>query len=48
MNFELDEVHEIAEEIEHINSDKFFRRIKRILGDCDIDPHGSIIPKYDY
>ena len=48
MNFDLDEVHDIAEEIEHIKNIKFFRRIKEILGDCDIDPHGSIIPKQDY
>lgn len=48
MNFDLDEVHDIAEEIEHIKNIKFFRRIKEILGDCDIDPHGSIIPQQDY
>ena len=48
MNFDLDEVHDIAEEVEHIKNIKFFRRIKEILGDCDIDPHGSIIPKQDY
>ena len=48
MNFDLEEVHDIAEEVEHIKNAKFFRRIKEILGDCDIDPHGSIIPKQDY
>ena len=48
MNFDLDEVHDIAEEVEHIKNIKFFKRIKEILGDCDIDPHGSIIPKQDY
>tara|TARA_B100000963_G_C22573496_1_gene647244 strand:- start:1047 stop:1457 length:411 start_codon:yes stop_codon:yes gene_type:complete len=48
MNFDLDEVHEIAEEVEHIKNIKFFRRIQEILGDCDVDPHGSIIPKQDY
>ena len=48
MNFELDEVHEIAEEVEHIKNTKFFKRIQQILGDCDVDPHGSIIPKQDY
>ena len=48
MNFDLDEVHEIAEEVEHIKNNKFFRRIQEILGDCDVDPHGSIIPKQDY
>ena len=48
MNFDLDEVHEIAEEVEHIKNTKFFRRIQEILGDCDVDPHGSVIPKQDY
>ena len=48
MNFKLDEVHEIAEEIEHIKNSKFFTRMREILGDTSIDPHGSIIPDYDY
>ena len=48
MNFKLDEVHEIAEEIEHITNSKFFNRMREILGDTRIDPHGSIIPDYDY
>ena len=46
--FKLDEVHEIAEEIEHIENSKFFNRMREILGDTSIDPHGSIIPDYDY
>ena len=44
MNFELDEVHEIAEEIEHIENSNFFNRMREILGDASLDPHGSIIP----
>ena len=48
MNFDLDEVHDIAEEIEHIKNTKFFKRIQEILGQYDIDPHGSVIPKQDY
>ena len=48
MNFKMDEVHEIAEEIEHIKNSKFFNRMREILGDTTIDPHGSIIPDYDY
>ena len=48
MQFSLDEVHEIAEEIEHIKNAKFFNRMKEILGDIQIDPHGSIIPKCDF
>ena len=48
MNFELDEVHEIAEEIEHIENSAFFNRMRKILGDANLDPHGSIIPKTKY
>ena len=46
--FSLDEVHEIAEEIEHIKNTKFFNRMKEILGNAQLDPHGSIIPKCDF
>ena len=48
MNFKEDEVHEIAEEIEHIENKKFFYRMQEILGDIRIDPHGSKIPKCDF
>jgi len=48
MNFKLDEVHEIAEEIEHIENSEFFNRMREILGDATLDPHGSVIPKSDY
>ena len=48
MNFKLDEVHDIAEEIEHIDNSEFFRRMREILGDTNIDPHGSKIPECNY
>jgi len=48
MQFSLDEVHDIAEEIEHIKNTKFFNRMKDILGNAKLDPHGSIIPKCDF
>lgn len=48
MNFKLDEVHEIAEEIEHIKNTKFFIRMQEILGDAQLDPHGSVIPKCNF
>jgi|TARA_B100000767_G_scaffold147575_1_gene139038 DtxR family Mn-dependent transcriptional regulator len=48
MHFELDEVHEIAEEIEHIENSEFFNRMRSILGDATLDPHGSVIPKSKY
>jgi DtxR family Mn-dependent transcriptional regulator len=44
MNFGWEEVHEIAEELEHINIDKFFDRMDEILGFPLVDPHGSPIP----
>ena len=48
MHFKLDEVHDIAEEIEHIENSKFFNRMRLILGDATLDPHGSVIPKSTY
>lgn len=48
MQFDLDEVHEIAEEIEHIKNTKFFIRMQEILGDVTLDPHGSVIPKCNF
>ena len=44
MGFGWEEVHEIAEEIEHINSAKLFERMDDILGYPTVDPHGSPIP----
>ena len=48
MEFKPDQVHEIAEEIEHSKNKKFFNRMGEILGDIRIDPHGSIIPKCEF
>lgn len=44
MNFGWEEVHEIAEQIEHIQSVKFFQKMDEILGFPSKDPHGSAIP----
>ena len=44
MSFGWEEVHDIAEEIEHINSNLFFDRMDEILGFPTLDPHGSPIP----
>jgi DtxR family Mn-dependent transcriptional regulator len=44
MGFGWEEVHEIAEQIEHIKSEKFFERMDNLLGHPSIDPHGSPIP----
>jgi len=44
MGFGWEEVHVIAEQIEHIKSEKFFDRMDDMLGHPSIDPHGSPIP----
>lgn len=47
MGFGWEEVHEIAEQIEHIDSDQFFNRMDELLGYPTVDPHGSPIPQAD-
>jgi DtxR family Mn-dependent transcriptional regulator len=44
MKFGWEEVHEVAEQIEHIHAPKFFERMDEILGHPAADPHGSPIP----
>lgn len=44
MEFGWEEVHEIAEELEHIKTDQFFDRMDELLGFPTTDPHGSPIP----
>lgn len=44
MEFSWEEVHEIAEQMEHIHSPLFFDRMDKLLGYPTIDPHGSPIP----
>ncbi len=39
-----DEVHDIAEELEHIQSDKLIKRLADFLGNPTSDPHGDAIP----
>ena len=48
MGFNSNEVHLIAEEIEHINSPVFFRKVKNMLNEKNVDPHGSSIPDIDF
>ena len=48
MQFNPNEVHEIAEEIEHINSPIFFSKVRKMLKQDTTDPHGSNIPKTDF
>jgi DtxR family Mn-dependent transcriptional regulator len=44
MGFGWEEVHEIAEQVEHIHSPAFFEKMDELLGYPKIDPHGSPIP----
>lgn len=44
LNFSWDEVHEIAEELEHIGSKKLIDRLDCFLGYPKFDPHGDPIP----
>ena len=45
MGFGWEEVHEIAEQIEHIQSPIFFEKMDEMLGFPKIDPHGSPLPQ---
>ena len=44
LNFKWDEVHEMAEQLEHIQSDELFKRMDKFLGFPKFDPHGEPIP----
>ena len=44
MGFGWEQVHDIAEQIEHIQSPVFFEKMDELLGFPKIDPHGSPIP----
>ena len=44
LNFKWDQVHEIAEQLEHIKSSELVNRLDDFLGNPTIDPHGDPIP----
>lgn len=44
MNFSWDEVHEVAHQLEHINSPKLIKELDNFLGNPKRDPHGDAIP----
>lgn len=44
LNFNWDEVHEVAEQLEHIKSEKLTAELDRFLGFPRKDPHGDPIP----
>lgn len=44
MGFGWEEVHEIAEQVEHVKAPVFFDRMDKLLDFPKVDPHGSPIP----
>ena len=44
LNFSWDEVHDVAEQLEHIKSDKLIKELDRFLDFPRRDPHGDPIP----
>lgn len=47
LGYSWDEVHEEADRLEHVISERFEERIAALLGNPDIDPHGDPIPALD-
>ncbi|MFC4688018.1 metal-dependent transcriptional regulator [Epilithonimonas pallida] len=47
MGFGWENVHEIAEQLEHIHSELFFDKMDEILNYPKVDPHGEPIPDKD-
>ncbi|MBT2559079.1 metal-dependent transcriptional regulator [Hymenobacter sp. ISL-91] len=45
--FHWDEVHDVAEQMEHIDSELLVRRLDEFLGFPQLDPHGDPIPTAD-
>ena len=44
LSFKWDEVHDVAEQLEHIDSDKLIAQIDKFLNYPKFDPHGDPIP----
>ena len=44
LNFKWDEVHDVAEELEHISSKELIDRLDDFMGNPKYDPHGDPIP----
>lgn len=47
LNFSWDEVHEVAEQLEHIKSEALIDKLDAHLGYPKVDPHGDPIPTKD-
>lgn len=46
LDFSWDEVHEVAEQLEHIQSQKLIDKLDKFLDFPEFDPHGDPIPNY--
>src|SRR6202000_3518177 len=44
LNFKWDEVHDVAEELEHLSSKELIDRLDNFMGNPKYDPHGDPIP----
>ena len=44
LDYRWDEVHDIAEQLEHIQSDTLIEKLDKYLGHPATDPHGDLIP----
>ena len=44
LNFGWDEVHVVAEQLEHVQSEKLIEQLDKFLGHPQADPHGDLIP----
>ena len=47
LNFSWDEVHDVAEQLEHIKSEKLIEELDILLDYPTVDPHGDPIPDKD-
>jgi DtxR family transcriptional regulator, Mn-dependent transcriptional regulator len=47
LGFSWDEVHEVAEQLEHVQSEKLIERLDQFLNFPETDPHGDPIPNAD-
>lgn len=44
LGFKWDEIHEIAEQLEHIHDERLIDKLDQFLGQPKLDPHGDPIP----
>lgn len=47
LGYKWDEIHNIAEQLEHVGTSELADRLEKFLGYPDYDPHGDPIPKAD-